>query len=70
VAPSNTPMPVMMGRFPWGATLESQVCHCFGVFGEAVLVTLRGSNHGSGWGHGLSQSVQAVARPDTFSPQA
>ena len=40
-----------------------QVCHCFGVLGEAVLLTLRRPNDGSGWGHCLSQSGQAVAHP-------
>ena len=36
--------------FPETVALERQVCHCFGVLAEAVLLTLRGPNDGSGWG--------------------
>ena len=30
--------------------MEREVCHCFGVLAEAVLLTLRGANDGFGGG--------------------
>ena len=46
--------------FPETVALESQVCHCFGVLAEAVLLTLLGSRLTLA-GHCLAQSCQAVA---------
>ena len=40
--------------------MERQVCHCFGVLAEAVLLTLLGSRLTLA-GHCLAQSCQAVA---------
>ena len=59
--------------FPETVALERQVCHCFGVLAEAVLLTLRRAKMTLP-GHCLSQSGQAVAHPggfhdSTFSPQ-
>ena len=42
--------------------MERDVCHCFGVLAEAVLLTLRRAKMTLP-GHCLSQSGQAVAHP-------
>ena len=55
---------VVLTHLPQLLAWVEPVCHCFGVLAEAVLLTLRGANGGSGWGHCLSQSGQAVAHPD------
>ena len=51
--------------FPETVALESQVCHCFGVLAEAVLLTLRRAKMTLP-GHCLSQSGQVVAHPGGF----
>ena len=48
--------------FPGATASERDVCHCFGVLAEAVLVTLRRAKMTLP-GHCLSQSGQAVAHP-------
>ena len=48
--------------FPGATASERDVCHCFGVLAEAVLLTLPGPMLTLA-GHCLSQSGQAVAHP-------